>query len=616
MCGICGLVSQEGINEALLRNMNNKISYRGPDDEGYYISELGRMNIGFAQKRLSIVDLSQEGHQPMVTDDGTVAIVYNGEVYNHIEIKGKLSSLGYRFTSKCDTEVLLYAYVEWGADFINQLDGMFAIAILDKKSEELLLFRDRMGEKPIYYYTDDYGNFAFASELKPIMEVPFFRKEIDYDSLNLFLAHQYIAAPKSIFKNTFKLEAGHYVIYKQKKLKGGAYWDLVKVHSKRVIENIDLDTCADKLELLIKKSVRNRLMADVPLGSFLSGGIDSSLICAIAQEQMDRPIDTFTIGFAEKEYDEATYAKKIATIIGSNHHEEYCSIEDLKSLIVDIPTYYDEPFADSSQIPTMMVSQMTQGKVKVVLSGDAGDELFCGYNVYSQLLLYRKMRFIAKSIGNLIRINHNGKPNLWRASKILGCKSDADTIIIDYIKINEIIKDLAGKRVNIFDKYNLSPEIDGIGIQEKRMILDMLTYLPEDILSKVDRATMKYSLEARVPLLDHKIVEYSFNIPHKYKFYNGEKKIILKKILSRYIPNEYFERPKKGFGIPLGLWLHGELGSMIDLYLNSQHIQNQGIFDVGGVEMLLHNFRKYDSGILNNLVWSMLMFQMWYEEYM
>lgn len=615
MCGICGFITKRRVDEYALKKMNDTIKYRGPDDEGFYFDYSDGWEIGLAQRRLSVIDLSEGGHQPMLSDDNSIVAVYNGEIYNFEEIKRELIEKGYKFKSKSDTEVIVYGFKEWGIDCIKKFNGMFAVVIYDKHNKEIYFIRDRMGVKPLYYYYNN-QDLVFGSELKPIMKYPFFCKEIDISSLNLYLAHQYIASPKTIFKHTYKLEPGEILKFKDGQISTFKYWDIIEKYNNRVVEDKSFDEHRDELEDLIRDSVTKRMIADVPVGTFLSGGIDSSLISALAQKNRMNPIDTFTIGFYEDKYNEANEAKEIAKILGTNHHEEYCSIKDAKDLIYDIPKYYDEPFADSSQLPTMLVSRIAKQKVTVALSGDGGDELFCGYNSYDYMLLQQKCIPLGKLFKNIYQLHTTGSKYAWKLGKLLRCDSEEAAVIIDYKNSNDIIAAFSEEKPTIFKKYDMTNRLNTKNIQEKRMVLDMTTYLPDDILTKVDRASMRYSLEARTPFLDCRVVEKSFGIPHIYKYNSGSKKDILKEILYKYVPKEIMDRPKKGFAIPLNKWLHIDLFKLIDELMQKDRITKQGLFDAEGIMQFKNKFIKNNTSAFNNIMWSLIVFQLWYDEYM
>lgn len=629
MCGIAGYISTESFDASLLDLMHESIAYRGPDSFGSYLDVYDKdYQIGLTHRRLAILDLSPLGHQPMHFDD--VIIVFNGEVYNFEEIRSNLEEKGYTFESHSDTEVILKAYKEYGIDFIHQLNGMFAIALYDGTTKDFYLIRDRAGVKPLYYYKSEKG-MVFGSELKPIMKHPHFVKELDRHALSLFLFHGYITAPHTIFKNTYKLEPGTFLHFKKGEIKIKTYWSVEKSFEKRSVQEKTEQEWLDELDSLLTDSVRKRVISDVPIGSFLSGGIDSSLISAIMQKVSKDPIKTFTIGFDHKDYNEAEYAKKVAHHLGTEHTEEYLSLDKVKALIQVLPTYYDEPFADSSQLPTMLLSQMTRKHVTVALSGDGGDELFCGYGRYEDILRLRKFSPFAK-VANQIpffkesirRTTINSKYTQF--FELTNDHNIINSAYLNYLCTRHLIKDYKSH----FDtRYEDIMYISG-NFQEKHMLQDLITYLPDDILTKVDRASMTYSLEVRAPMVDdHRLIELSFNMPHYMKYKDGDKKYILKKLLECYLPKNLIDRPKMGFGVPIYDWLKTDLRHFIDTYLSEDFVRKQGIFnydqvrslkksffmDFSKTNPLAKKFKLHQDGMVNRIIWHLIVFQLWWSEY-
>ena len=619
MCGICGFIHKQEMDQRILKKMNDTIAYRGPDDEGYYLhTSYSGYQIGFAQKRLSILDLSPLGHQPMHSADQQITIVLNGEIYNFQEIKAQLQDLGYTFRSTSDTEVLIYAYLAWGIDFIQRLNGMFAIALFDKRTNETFLIRDRIGIKPLYYYHTPH-TLVFASELKPIIAYPEFQKQIDQASLNVYLAQQYIPAPNTIFENVSKLTPGTYLRFAEGELTQHTYWDLAQKFQQRQVQDLTENQWLDLLDQKITQSVNYRMISDVPLGGFLSGGIDSSLVVALMQKNATSPIKSFTIGFEEEQYNEAPYAKQVADYLGTDHHQVYLSVNQAKQFIEDIPEYYDEPFADNSQLATMLVSQIARQHVTVSLSGDGGDELFCGYKLYDYMTLFNKYRLASK----LLRLGNHILPLKSLASKIVNpwtaripfhIQSPQAIVNYNYAIFQDLYGNLTKTQTPFHPKFtqylNISPNI-----QEKRMIQDMLTYLPDDILTKVDRASMSVSLEARTPLLDHNIVEASFAIPHYLKNNNGNKKYILKQLLYRYLPQEIMDRPKKGFSVPVYQWIAEDYAKYTKNYFDVAYLTRQDIFQPQAVQDLVTSFQNKRTRHNSKTLWTLLVFQMWYQRY-
>lgn len=613
MCGICGYIGRKLIQSERLIQMNDTMYHRGPDDHGIWEHQREEYGVGFAQRRLSILDLSEMGHQPMLSEDGRVVITYNGEVYNYIQLREELKAKGYSFRSNCDTEVIIAAYQEWGYECFNRFNGMFAIAIWDEKKESLILARDRMGKKPLYYYAKG-TDFVFGSELKPIMKYPYFCKDINYDMIGHYMCNKCIVSPWTIFHNTYKMEPGTYLIYHKGEMQIHHYWDLIDIWSKTEKSIMDLTEAKQQLKQLLRDSVAKRLIADVPVGTFLSGGIDSTLITAIAQEVSDVPVDSFTIGFFDKERNEAPYAAEIAKHIGTNHHELYMREEQILDMLHQLPVYYDEPFSDSSQLPSMLVSKMAAEHVTVVLSGDGGDELFCGYTTYDLTWIAQHVDFFG-AIENRMPWNRKILPYLPAELRafINNREPAVKSQLYADVTIEEAEKILLPKVINA--KYDHERRIRTKNLQEKRMLLDMVTYLPDEILAKMDRASMKYSLEVRCPLLDYRIPEWSFRVSHDLKYHHFDKKFLLKELTYDYVPKELLDRPKKGFGVPLRKWLRTVLRNEIIRLAEPNRLKSQGIFAPEGIKQLIAKQEKSDKIIYSSLLWSFYVFQMWYNEY-
>lgn len=627
MCGICGFVSKRDINLERLKAMNDTMYHRGPNDSGEEIYEMqGGFRIGFAQRRLSILDLSELGHQPMHSVNKRVSVVYNGEIYNFNELKEELSD--YPFRSNCDTEVIIAAYLRWGIDCVQHFNGMFAIALFDRDSKVVYLIRDRIGKKPLYYWLDG-ENLVFASELKPIITCPGFGKNIRKDVLSRYLYQQYINAPDTIFEDVYKVEPGGILSFCEGKIQSRKYWDIKEVYREQKKKQVgDYETAKSELRALLKSAVASRMIADVPLGAFLSGGYDSSLITAIAQEHSREPVKTFSIGFNEERYNEAKYAKQVADYLGTNHTEMYIDEKQMFDLVESIPEYYDEPFADSSQIPSMLVAALARKQVTVALSGDGGDEFFCGYNIYENVGQAQVLDIpggMVHGICNLPLLNKTGLVDRlpFRVRVIAGNRNKETKT--QFGAGNYIVR--AGKMVrngaNMLPcHYEMESKYGEDKWQIRRMLLDMDTYLPGDILCKVDRATMKYSLEARCPILDKEVMEYSYRIPHKYKYCRGDKKHILKDIAYDYIPKELLDRPKVGFGVPLDKWLRGPLKEQLLAYSEKGYLEKQGIFDADYVSGMIREYVKTGDGgpatgaNYSKLSWSFFIFEQWYQHYM
>ena len=624
MCGICGFYSKQNISLEQLTEMNNTLYHRGPDDAGVEIY-VGKeeYHIGLAQRRLSILDLSPLGHQPMHSVDKRLSIAYNGEIYNFQELRKELKD--YPFKSNCDTEVILAAFLTWGVDCVERFNGMFAIALYDREDESLYLMRDRMGKKPLYYYEDG-DDLIFASELKAIMKYPGFQKEIRQELLNRYLVHQYINAPDTIFHNVYKLEPGSVYQFNRGKKKQWKYWDVAtKFQELKGSFQGSFEEAKGELKEKLSDSIKLRMIADVPLGTFLSGGYDSSLMTAMAQSMSNQPVKTFSIGFEDKKYNEAIYAKEVADYLGTNHTEMYITESDMFGLIEDMTDYYDEPFADSSQIPSMLVSKLAKEKVTVALSGDGGDEFFCGYNNYKMLLDMQKLDMAGGFVHGICNL-----PGLKQMH--LMDKLPTKVQIVANNRNKELkVQPFDSKRSEIAVSLLQQQQIDYRFEEEKkygednwqtrRMLLDMDTYLPGDILCKVDRASMKYSLETRCPILDTNVIEFSYSLPHSYKYENGNKKRILKELAYDYIPREMLERPKVGFSVPLDKWLRGPLKEQLLDYCNKEFLVRQDIFKAEEVQQFIKKYletgdRGSGTGAnYSRMVWAYFVFQKWYKQY-
>lgn len=621
MCGIVGIWDfrpGNKISEDLIKSMRDALTNRGPDDAGIYIDE--RHNLALGHRRLSVIDLSCRGHQPMPNDDESLEIIYNGEVYNYKEIRKELIIKGYKFKSNSDTEVVLKAYEEWGTEAVHKFRGMFAFAIWDQKKEKLFLFRDRAGVKPLYYFFKN-NLFIFASELKAFYKHPYFRKELNFDGLALFLQFGYIPTPHTIFKDTYKLKPGHYLqINKNGNLKEIKYWDIIDYYLGEPINKSEEET-EEELESILIKSFKYRMVSDVPLGIFLSGGIDSSAVAALLQSQTPNPLKTFTIGFYEKEYNEAPYAKKIARYLGTDHQEFYCTPKEALETIFKLPEIYDEPFGDSSAIPTYLVSKLAREQVKVSLSADGGDELFCGYPYYWKINnLYTKIEKLPSallSFSSSVLSLFPFSDKFIKFRKILKQKElkNIFKIIISYWSEDEIKDLLKMPYASCNTFFNDFQKVKNLGNISQMQAVDFKTYLCDDILTKVDRATMAAGLEGRDPFLDQDIIEYAARLPSEFKYQKGESKYILRKILYKYVPKELLERPKQGFSIPVQDWLRKDLSEPLKEYLSYSKIKKQDIFNGEWVKKKLDEYLRGKSNNGHKL-WFLLVFQIWYEKWL
>ncbi len=625
MCGICGFISKNRITSEELRAMNDTMIHRGPNDAGVQLWEYDdeAFTVGFAQRRLSIQDLSPLGHQPMDSCDGRLSIVFNGEIYNFLELKQELS---YPYKSTCDTEVILAAYLKWGHEFLKHIHGMFAIALYDRQTGEVILARDRIGKKPLYYWYED-RNLVFGSELKPILKCPGFHAQIRQDVIARYLYQQYIMNPDTIFENVRKVAPGEYLIFKDGDITTGRYWSIREAYAEQSADPVrSYEEAKAGLKSRLQKAVADRMIADVPLGSFLSGGYDSSLVSALAQEHSEQPVKTFCIGFEQKDYNEAGYAREVAKHLGTEHTEFIISEKQMFDLVESIPQYYDEPFADNSEIPTMLVSALAKQKVTVALSGDGGDEFFCGYNAYENVATAQKLDTIgalAYQVGQIPCGSGKLLDKLPMRVRVVALNRDPElkTQFASQTYLDAARSFVLNKDGQQPCRFPMESEYGIRNWQVRRMLLDMETYLPEDILTKMDRASMKYSLEVRCPIMDTNVMEYSFRIPHRFKFANGDKKHILKDIAYDYIPRELLDRPKTGFGVPMDAWLRGPLREKLIDYSSTAFLQRQGIFDPQTVTAFADHYLKVGDGgpatgaNYSKILWSFFIFQQWYTYY-
>ncbi|MBO5031580.1 MAG: asparagine synthase (glutamine-hydrolyzing) [Lachnospiraceae bacterium] len=620
MCGIAGFCGNPTNWRENIEKMNKRMYHRGPDAGGVWASE--DANVVLGHRRLSIVDLSENGAQPMHSSSGRYVCVFNGEIYNYKKLREKLLTekkvAAFRGTS--DTEVLLEAFEAYGVrETIALCKGMFAIALLDKKTGRLTLIRDRIGEKPLYYGFAN-GHFVFASDIGSISVLDDFNNAIDTKVLQLYFIHGYIPAPYSIYQNIYKLDAGCMLEidapYQEPRV--SAYWS-VREAAKYGQEHLfkgSRQEAADELERLLKASIREQMVADVPVGAFLSAGIDSSTIVALMQAQSSRKVRSFTIGMDNPEYNEAVYAKEIARHLGTEHTELYITAEDAKEVIPKLSWIFGEPFADSSQIPTYLVSKMTREHVTVSLSGDAGDELFCGYTTYSSInRIWGKMKGypygVRKLCSKLLTGNLLIKNNQLLQTKayLLGAKSAEHLYELSNAQEASNLH-IALERETYPYKHNSYPYGALKDTQNSIMLMDMEVYHPDDILVKVDRTAMAVSLETRVPMLDKDVVEFAWTIPMEYKKQGDEGKLVLKDVLYRYVPKEMMDRPKKGFSIPVTQWLRESgLRDWAESLLDRNLIEQQGILNADEVQRIWRDF--IDNGNWRIQIWYLLMFQSW-----
>jgi asparagine synthase (glutamine-hydrolysing) len=641
MCGIVGFHSRKHFETAResLHEATKSLSHRGPDDAGVFLDE--KAGVGFGHRRLSVIDLSRAGRQPMANNDGTIQIAYNGEVYNYREIRKTLEGFGHSFRTGTDTEVILEAYAHWGLDCLDRFVGMFAFAIWDSNENRLLLARDRLGIKPLFYYRTE-EMFSFASELKALMALPGFQKDIDPEALVLFLHYQYVPAPKSIFKNTWKLLPGHYAIVDQDGIRVRRYWESSE-HEVKEDEDWTEKRVVEKLDQLLTQSVSSQMGSDVPLGALLSGGVDSSLIAALMQKISPSPVRTFTIGFREESYNEAPWASKVAENLGTDHRKIFVTPREAIDLVPRLPAIYDEPFADSSAIPTCLVCRLARSDVTVALSGDGGDEQFAGYGRYWAATEMRAgfhripvplRKLMMRGLGRLPfplvdatygfcrkhlpeRFRVNNLYDKWQ--KLLrtldeGSLSEIYRMTVCLWERDELQR-LAGMRLPESRYESVFAETEGWPLIARLMKVDQETYLPDAMLTKVDRASMAVGLEVRVPLLDHRVVEYTSIIPDALKVRNGTGKYVLKKLLAKYLPVSLFERPKTGFGVPVGHWFRSDLKPLLQDYLSPGRLKREGFFDEGLVEKKVGEHLRKEANHQHRL-WALLTWEMWRERWL
>lgn len=581
MCGIAGIVDRNrtGEREALLdlvRRMADALAHRGPDDSGAWAS---LDSVAFlSHRRLSIIDLSPAGRGPMHSADGRLTISFNGEIYNFLELREELKTAGYRFKSNTDTEVILASYDRWGIECLQHLVGMFAFGLWDSAARRLFLARDRLGKKPLYY-TERAGRFAFASELKALLADPEFPRELDPDALSLYLLYGYVPSPYSIFRAARKLPPAHYAELDDTGLSVRRYWDPIAVALSGQ-EWLSDGEAKERFVALARNAVRQRLMSDVPLGVFLSGGLDSSLVTALMREVSSAPVKTFTIRFENPEYNEADQAAAVAGHLGTEHYQATCGLAQLLDLVDDLPEMLDEPFADSSALPTYLVSKITRAHVTVALAGDGGDELFYGYPRYEALARYRWLlrspRVVRRTAGALV--GALPRRRFRRAGELLRLDGgDVYGRFITWWTADEVGR-MTGRAPVANPLYReTESRLAGLPLAERPPLLDLVTYLPEDILTKVDRASMAVSLEARAPLLDHRVVEFALQLPLRMKWRGRTSKWLLRQVLYDRVPRRLVERPKMGFGVPLSDWFRGPLRDRMDATVAGSSAADIGI---------------------------------------
>ncbi len=634
MCGITGFIDfARSSSENTLERMTNTLFHRGPDGSGIQLLNEVKAQIGFGHRRLSIIDLSEHGTQPMQFEH--LWICFNGEIYNYQEIKDELSSLGHSFVGGSDTEMILHAYAQWGKACIDKFIGMFAIVLYDTKANTIFCVRDRAGVKPFFYYKQG-DLFLFASELKAFHQHPKFQKKINLAAVGAFMQYGNVPTPHCIFEDCYKLEPGHSLTLnlENQTVQIERYWNVYDAYNQPKT-SISFEEAKTETEKILSSACEYRMVADVPVGVFLSGGYDSACVTSLLQKNRTEKLKTFTIAVPDIGLNEAPYAKDVAKHLGTDHTEIECTQKDATDLIVDLPFYYDEPFADSSAIPTTLVSIMARKNVTVALSADAGDEVFAGYNRYDYLMRYGKKM---EQLPGFVRKSMAGMMDLIPSDKIPVLKNKYN-FHNRYEKLKGILRNPSSEQImlslsqqftdeqlkNVLKNANFEALPTHYRSKELKaefstpltymMAIDYQTYLLDDILQKVDRATMTASLEGREPFLDHRVIEWAATLPDDFKYHNGEKKYILKEIVHDYIPKELMDRPKMGFAIPIAHWLQNDLRELVEEHLSEKKIVEQGIFNWEFVAKLKADFfggkKEFDVKL-----WYLLMFQMWFGKWM
>ena len=630
MCGIAGWAKTDPDSpkqfgdEDLLHSMCEKILHRGPDSEGIWLGD----GVALGMRRLAIIDLNT-GDQPFWNARKSVVVVMNGEIYNFRELRKSLQEKGYKFNTESDTEVLPHLYDEYGEAFPEKLNGMFAIALWDSEQKRLVLTRDRFGEKPVYYGVFE-GKLIFASEPKVLLSHPAVKPELNRDALNQYVSYDYVPAPLSIYEGIHKLPAAHTLVFSDGKFETTEYWKLSfeKPNKKPTVQE-----ASEHLSSLLSDSVDMRLISDVPLGILLSGGLDSSTIAAFAQKHSSKKVKTFSIGFEEDSFDESKYAREVASHLGTEHHEDILSVDTAMDLITEIGKWLDEPLADGSLLPTFLLSRFVRKNVTVALGGDGGDEIFAGYpmyfghkvsKIYNTIPEFLRSGLIEPAVNTLPTKTDNLSFDYKAKRFVASAKYDQITrhhswfgsfSINDKKKLfSNDFQEMVGDSDIYGDARRTLSASDAKNYVEQMQFLDMKYYLAEDILTKVDRASMAVSLEVRAPFLDHRVAEYAASLPAEYKLKGKTTKYILKRAVKDMLPKSIIKRPKKGFGIPVAEWLKGSLNPLLREVLSKERLKKQNLFDANFVSSLI---RDHENGVSNNYkqLWTLLVFELWYENF-
>ena len=647
MCGIYGIWSNapEAIAQEFLAEAGTALQHRGPDHQGQWFDPA--INLGLGHRRLAILDLSPQGLQPMQSANGRYVLTFNGEIYNFADLKADLISLGHTFRSASDTEVMLAAFSEWGVEAaLQKLVGMFAFALWDRAERVLTLGRDRLGEKPIYYGWLG-QTFIFSSELKALQAHPHWESQIDRQALALFLRHSYVPAPYSIYQGIYKLPPGTVLqvqsVATAPRPTPRPYWSMADVVTWGQQHPFvgSPQAAVDHLDALLRTTIQQQMIADVPLGAFLSGGIDSSTVVALMQAQSSKSVNTFTVGFHEADYNEAEAAKAVAHYLGTQHTELYVTAEETRQVIPRLPELYDEPFADPSQIPTFLIAQLARQHVTVALSGDGGDEMFGGYNRYlwanriwqrvgglsphvRMAIAHQMTRFSPQTWNQIWQMLAPFLPDrlnlllpgekLHKLAKVLASPNPQSIyrdLISQWQSPTQVVQGLAQEPLTAISDLSQWPNYRNFTVE--MMYLDAITYLPDDILTKVDRAAMGVGLETRVPFLDHRLVKFAHTLPLDFKIHAGQSKWLLRQVLYRYVPPALVERPKMGFSVPIGDWLRAPLRGWADDLLHRDRLQKQGFLDP---KLIQNTWQQHLSGQENHQypLWNVIMFQAWLDQ--
>lgn len=630
MCGIAGYLDfQQKTDTAVIETMTEALAHRGPEGSLCQLWEGRHAQIAFGHRRLAIIDLSEDGKQPRTDAESGLTITYNGEIYNYRELKAELTDLGQRFVSQTDTEVILKAFAQWGTAAVHRFIGIFAFALYDVRQQKVWLYRDRGGSKPLYYSWRE-GLFLFGSEIKALHSHPRFWAQLNRAALPIFLQKGYVPAPATIFEETFKLEPGHFleIDLPTASLNKFCYWNAYHYYQKPKL-NLSATEALLETERLLRSACQYRLVADVPVGIFLSGGYDSSLVTALLQQEHTTKIRTFCIGFVEKNFDEAPYARAVAQHLGTAHHTFYCNSREAQALIPTLPYYYDEPLADSAAIPTLLLSKYTRRSVKVALSADAGDELFAGYAKYAQIARFRDYLrrwspdardTAARWLGKTAQMGEYVPASLsrWgvryrktvellpRQSAVMAMEGLEQTFTAEELSYLLPQEPLVPRPL---------PDYADLGWLDAMLCADYQDYMPNDLLAKVDRATMSVGLEGREPLLDHRLLEFVATLPDAFKYRPHQQKYLLRQIVHKYLPPELMERPKMGFSVPIARWMQHDLRALCEAYLNENRMREAGIFHPEAVQMLRRGAEAGRAGF-GKKVWHLLVFELWRSQWL